>query len=70
MSGIINLCFYHNHAYYCIAILIQIVYKVNKLVFKTKSLNLKGVGIDHCYKKQENKEHAVASYSEMIYLAS
>ena len=27
MSGIINLCFYHSHAYYCIATLIQIAYK-------------------------------------------
>ena len=27
MSGIINLCFYHGHAYYCIAILLQGVYK-------------------------------------------
>ena len=38
---------------------------MNKLVFKTK-MNLKGVGIDHCYvyNKQGNKEHAITSYSE------
>ena len=27
MSGIINLCFYRSHAYYCIAVLIQSAYK-------------------------------------------
>ena len=37
--------------------------KVNKLVFKTK-INLKGVWIDHCNKKEGNKEHTIASYSE------
>ena len=37
--------------------------KINKLVFKTKILNLKGVGIDHFYKLR--KQGAVASNSEM-----
>ena len=27
MPGIINLCFYHSHAYYCIAIFMQSAYK-------------------------------------------
>ena len=39
---------YNNH----IPILIQtIIQKVNKTVFKTKNLDLKVVGIDHCHKK-------------------
>ena len=50
----INLCFYHIVAIQItiIAILIQnVINKANKLVFKTKILNLKGVGIDYHYKK-------------------
>ena len=42
---------YSTNPYNCIAILIhKIMWKVNKLAFKTKNLNLK-VRIDHCYKK-------------------
>ena len=46
----------YSHAYYCIAILIQSAYKsVNELIFKTKTLNLKRGGIDHCYKESETR---------------
>ena len=62
MPAMINLCFNHSHAYYCIAILIKsIIYKVNKLVFKTKNLNLKGRSL----LQEVSKQGAVASYSEM-----